>query len=355
MIPHRTALLAATPLLLIALSVGSNAATLLVPKDHPTIQDAIDSSAPGDTIEIGPGDYPEFVRISDRSRLTLRGRGKARIVGVSAYTLLVLRSEQITIEGLIIAGAGRIGIVVDLSTQIQVSDCTVRDMDLLGISVTNDCRGVTLEGNRIKDVEGAGIILTAESCIVSRNRISQCTRQGILVGGRHNSIMHNRISGVGEVGIYLETSFSLVLGNRVRDAGLDGMNIQAEDSVFLDNRVKDCGAVGFRVQSSTAYSDFSGNMASRADAVGIAFGGNRCFLGQSRIHRTNDEVGLVVSGSENLVVDNSVKKAASDGMWLSGSENSIVRNRLRKSGGFDLFVTGTPNELVQNDYRTSNL
>ena len=71
--------------MLVALSLTAigpaEAATLRVPAQFATIQEAVDSAAPGDEIRVGPGEYCGAVLTKP---LTLRGTGGATIVGCAA-------------------------------------------------------------------------------------------------------------------------------------------------------------------------------------------------------------------------------------------------------------------------------
>lgn len=55
--------------------------TLRVPKDFPTIQDAVNAAAPGDQVRVGPG---QWCGATINKRLDLLGEGGATIVGCSA-------------------------------------------------------------------------------------------------------------------------------------------------------------------------------------------------------------------------------------------------------------------------------
>lgn len=60
------------------LTISCESATLKIPQDHPTLQSAVDSASPGDTIILSPGNHcGAFVN----KRLEIRGEGNATIVG----------------------------------------------------------------------------------------------------------------------------------------------------------------------------------------------------------------------------------------------------------------------------------
>ena len=94
------------------------AATIRVPEDHLTIQEAVDSALNGDTILISPGTYLENIRLTDKSLLILSSCGR---------------------ENTIIDGNG--GAAFDLSLQ-GGGKCEVR-----GLSITNSDWGIHADGN----------------------------------------------------------------------------------------------------------------------------------------------------------------------------------------------------------------
>src|SRR5690606_35530077 len=54
-------------------------ATLNVPDDHATIQDAVDAAAPGDLILVSPGTYEEAVTV-ETDELTIRGLDRNEVI-----------------------------------------------------------------------------------------------------------------------------------------------------------------------------------------------------------------------------------------------------------------------------------
>ncbi len=81
--PARAAALVATVALplLFAAPAGAEPSVLRVPKDHPTVQAAVDAAVPGDQIRVGPGDW---CGATITKRLDLVGEGGATIVGCPA-------------------------------------------------------------------------------------------------------------------------------------------------------------------------------------------------------------------------------------------------------------------------------
>ena len=65
---------------------GPSGATITVPDDQPTIQDAVDAAEPGDLILISPGTYNEAVDV-ETENLTIRGLDRNEVVLDGEFTL----------------------------------------------------------------------------------------------------------------------------------------------------------------------------------------------------------------------------------------------------------------------------
>ena len=81
------ALVAAT--LALVTPAGGYATTRDVPSDFAAIQDAVDASAPGDTVAVHPGDYIESITVRDDLVILGSGAASTRIRGFSDATLTV--------------------------------------------------------------------------------------------------------------------------------------------------------------------------------------------------------------------------------------------------------------------------
>lgn len=109
-----------TFLLYSAPSPSAEAATRRVPEDHKTIQAAIDSAAPGDTVLVGPGTYRERIQLKDeiilrsagddtKGKLGLKRAEQTIIVGTGGNEESpgVAMAERSTLDGFTVTGIGR--------------------------------------------------------------------------------------------------------------------------------------------------------------------------------------------------------------------------------------------------------
>ena len=90
-------------LVLLVLGAAAQAATWTV-RPGETIQAALEQAAPGDVIEVQPGQYRGNLVIA--KPVTLRGQGKPTISGSLQGDTIRVKSTDVTIEGLIVRDSG---------------------------------------------------------------------------------------------------------------------------------------------------------------------------------------------------------------------------------------------------------
>lgn len=176
------------------LSAGALGATIQVPGDFPTIQDAITAASPGDIIEIDPGTWTgPFVIVKD---LSLRGMG-------TAPGDVVLTNPPSSTERVLVA-AGAITATIENLSFVDAPDGAVRGQ--AGSAVA--CYGVVFRNNHAGT--GGAIQLNGASAIVWDSRFIENTST-------------NRGSAIATTGF---NSFSNLQINRStfrRNTGADGV------------------------------------------------------------------------------------------------------------------------------------
>ena len=161
------------------------ARTLIVPDQYPTIQQAVNASAQGDTVLVRPGTYFGTVVLDERGlTLTSEQGAEATVLdGQQSGPVLAFSYAGVTIEGFTIRNAGDNGIR-GINSTVTVRDCAIIDNQGAG----NDGGGVmfraciiTFVNNRVIGnvamLDGGGLYLYAcqgliDGCIIADNRAS---------------------------------------------------------------------------------------------------------------------------------------------------------------------------------------
>ncbi len=256
----------------------SLAAEILVPTDHPTIQQAIDAAAEGDTVVVEGGTFEENVVIADRTRLKLVGRSDAAIDGIADSTLTITGSSRIEVSDLRLVGGrrwpvveildservkirrskvtdGGRGITVESSTKVTLADLTVKGPDWSCIHLGrfgNPVDGAVVKKSRIKDCGYHGIWMEAgEGSLIRDNKLRDIgsakisdgvlgtaitTKDGLGEGGREPRIVGNRISRTKGPCIYVQDD-SRIARNRASRCGDAGIEVDGVGNNLVENRV----------------------------------------------------------------------------------------------------------------------
>ncbi|WP_410615892.1 right-handed parallel beta-helix repeat-containing protein [Amycolatopsis sp. lyj-109] len=295
-------------------------ATIRVPQDAPTVQQAVDSARPGDLVLVSPGVYRESVRITVPG-LVLRGTDRNRVV---------FDGEVRRANGIVVTAPG-----------VAVENLTVRAHVLNGILVT----GMADEsGGLARGSDGYTRLDPARFPPVQGFRVSYVTASNNGLYGvyafdsQHGVIEHSYASGSADSGFYVGQCHPcdiVVRGNVAeRNAvGYEGTNASGRMAV-VGNRF-----VGNRVGLS-ANSDYQEAFVPQQDAaiVGNLVAAN-AQPGSPAQADGGFGVGIgIAGGTRNLLARNLVTGNPGAGIALASAEdlapsgNRLVGNVLSGNG-----------------------
>ncbi len=275
-----------------ALAASASAATLKVPQQYETIQEAVDAASSGDTIVVSKGVYYESVYVYTPG---------LKIVGKKAVM-------DGTFEG-----------PPALSTQAGVSYNTC---------LTVYGSGVTVQGMQFRNgyshvyVGTSGV--TIEKC-VSRN----AAYYAIFGGGSDIVVTGNRVVGAGYGGIAIEGFGIAVTRNSVQQTGGQGIQVYSGEAVVDGNVVGVSDGTGIYVSGSPSVVTRNRTSHTRAGMTIYVTGGT---VTSNRVSWAAQDSGITVYGGSNLVQGNAVD-VANNLLSVYGSDNRILDNRASNSVG----------------------
>jgi parallel beta-helix repeat protein len=327
--------------------------------NYTSIQEAVLSANPGDTVRVRDGTYTENVDIS--KLLTLVSEHGAAAVTVKAANtqddVIAVTADHVVIEGFALTGATneRAGLFLD-----GVRDCRIADVAASSnyhgiilkatenVTIRNSAadqnvqNGISLnatENTAIKECTASGNTFngislqkgdntTVQDCIVSRNSgynfdvtespdttIENCTmtynkEYGLRISeSDRTSVLNSIISNNGACGVVLRSSSDLVLeGNFITD-----------NSPLERDGIKGSGRFdNLTFRNNTVFFDISLGTVTNSTISGNTIRGNQ---GNYR-----DYVGIGMSASDSMICDNTIS-AYFFGLSLGQSNrNTIVNN-----------------------------
>ena len=183
----------------VAVAHGSAAATIRVPSDYPSIQQAIDAAVPGDTVVVAPGVYYENINFLGKDITVTSEQGPAVTVidGHNAGSVATFKSSEtrnavlagFTLQGGYGTGFGGGGVAI-LSASPTIRDNIISDNYVCG------------SGGGISSLYGSPLI---QHNTIARNHARFCTGMGLgiyVYGNSTAEIVDNLITANNDTGVY---------------------------------------------------------------------------------------------------------------------------------------------------------
>ena len=295
------------------------AATLVVDDDgaqctgaFTTIQAAVDSALPGDTIRVCAGHYFEEVTIdATKTDVRLVGSGLVQLtgplLGISPVGFLV-EADGVVIENFQITGFGQCGILVNGD-------------------------GATIQGNEVHHNAFNICLQFSDGSRVRNNLVHLAAVNGISVSdGSGNEISGNEVNG-GDVGIFVGAdSDSVVHHNLVRGA-LAGVDVLLSSGTVVRNNTVRFTAIGIMAFTNGGVQVVSNSVRDNTvlglgvdDCVGCTVSRNTASF--NNIVQAADSAGILLANIDGTTVSQNAahRNGTADCAWDGLGANTFVKN-----------------------------
>jgi parallel beta-helix repeat protein len=332
---------AAFALILAGFAAAARADTLNVPSDDfPTIQSAVDAAVAGDVIVVSAGVYAETVTISEKTGITLKGKGYPTIQPGDANGIVISASEDITVSGLEVYQAAH-GFQVTISTNVSISKMVVSGSTVNSFTLSAN-EGVRISKCEVFGAASSGVVddsstdVVVEKCVfteisatavylspynlpgtasdrakVSKNVIVDAT-DGIFLGGADLLVEKNKLQ-VNGYAVYVDASSSPANGVITKNLASTGV----PGSIYVNG-------TGFQITKN------------KVEGGGIyEYGSNHTL---DRNYVSGGGYGIYSNGSGTTITRNSIEESTIAGIFLNGYFLPVEGNKIRNCAGAGIQV-----------------
>ena len=288
------------------------------PAEASPLQARVDAAAPGQTVEVEPGEYRGDLYL-DRP-LRLSGRGRPRLVGSGKGSVVRVRAPGVVVEGFDIDGLAGGDIAADSSgVHVAAPGAVVRGCRIanaiFGVYL-REAPGAVVEGNVIRGIPG---------------REAGEKGSGIHIWNTNHFTFEGNDIAEARDGIYIQNaSQGVIRRNVARDLryGLHYMN--SDDNLFEDNLFERSAAGGVLMFSKR-----------------IQFRRNR-FLH----NRGFASVGLLFKDLDDSVAEDNLIADNARGIFLEGSSRNVFRRNVIAGSDVAVMLYGSSaeNRFVGNAF-----
>lgn len=277
---------------------------------------------------------------SDAGQLIIFGAGDLSFngadLGEDIGALVVIDSGDVTVTDATF-GPG-LGIIVKGAGDVEITDSTLAGSTMAGVHV-EDAESATITGNTMTGAAHDGVWLQEVAVVVVEgNTIDHGRGTGIHVESTLTPVVHdNIIEGGGAYGVWVE---------------------DADEAVVTNNTVEGAATIGIRLLESEN-SRIANNTATHGGGDGAVVGDFFDAHGAHLSHNDfsdNDGTGLVVSRSNDLVIEDVTVDDNGAGIELIGSiSGTVIRDAaIRNNDGHGVFGTGIGDLSITDSVITGN-
>jgi parallel beta-helix repeat protein len=334
----------------------ASAATIYVPDDHGTIQDAVDAASPGDTIIVRDGTYTENVDVN--KRLTIRSEnGPANCIVQAANPndhVFEVTADYNTISGFTVKGATGYCIVgIGL---IGADNCIISDNKVsnnyygIGLYDSNDN---TLTSNTASNNEEGVLLLSQSNGNTLTDNIASNNGIGIrLSEPSDNTLSSNTANSNTDVGIFLGSSNGNKLTGNTASHNNEGIWLGSSSGNTLTSNTADsnnlCGFALFESSDNTLTSNTASN---NEGGIHLYDSSNNALTGNTANSNNECGISLVQDSNSNTLTDNTANSNNDNGICLTESSgNKLTSNTVSNNDNGIYLYSSSNNKIYINNF-----
>lgn len=259
-----------------------------MPADYSTIQQALNTASPGDTVEVAEGKYRENIYMHAGINLVGAGAGKSKIKPAddTGKFPIVVVADQCVLEGFTFLGASKnspAAILVENASPTIRNNVIKRNLTT-GILARYKQANPVIKSNRIYKNNFTGIKFISCGGRITSNEVFGNLGPGISLLGAHpiiegNYIYHNKetgiTTGIGQIkksseesgeafiyrnrveyntagGIATENSSPSIIENSISNKGKPAIMLFSSNSVIKDNVLISNGPPAIRINGASS-------------------------------------------------------------------------------------------------------
>jgi len=299
------------------------AKNIYVPKEHKTIQGAINASKSGDTIWLAAGKYKETLIISKEVIIFGAGADKCTLTppaNANSAAIFIKDNDSI-IDGLTVERTGAFGCVLIDGGSPRLSRMVIKDSSAYGVVI----RGKT--NNSVP--------------ILKYNKIFNNKKNGVLVLRTAGLIENNEIYNNGATGISCAASYARIENNHVHDNG--GAGILVRKDVYMS---KEKPGIEKRVQV------IKNRVINNGDS-GIVCDKASPFISKNKVSAHTGKPNIMLFSSDAIIKNNELTSIGPPAiMIMSGSFPKIISNHI--IGTLRFAIMGSKENALIKDNKISS-
>ena len=336
----------------------ASAATLDVPADFDSIQEAVDAADPGDTVAVRARSaaYLESVEVTTADIAIVGVKGRPVVDGFDLDdTPATIQVEASDVE------VRNLTVINEDGYDCDADGCTVRDVTFRGF-FSGDCVEVDGDDALVADSRFAacgneGIDVEGADARILRNSADGIDADCIAVDGPRPRIKGNRsVRCEDDQGIEVDNGDDAVVqGNVVRKTDSGGIFVEGDDVLIRDNDAQLMDSDCYELTGDGGV--LTGNVGIDCEAA-IDVRGDEWTIRENRVGDTNDSPCIRVLGGQEVISENRVDdcykgiELRGEGNDEAGGEGTVTRNRIgdvHTDDGIGIFCEDDPDNVGPPD------